>query len=521
MAEAQVRAMNNKASHDFVQRVNDESDFDFKTRFDKELRRAEKEVSNWRRTTLPDPKHKYLYSPEIVTEGLKSATLTKVDSWLSASRAYVDLVRKTKSVVAQFWILEAGRAFGASLHTVMEAAARWKKEVDGPVQAVLDEVAEEEYKDEEEQAGVFVLKLLSNLLFGPHATTAEHDLACPYFEGAPNFILSLMKTNKCSCLCYTSYVVAAAQEVQMPQVKYCGMEGHAVPAVLMTQNDALLFEAGYENNRNILLRWDTTRGQGLAKRLKARVPSLKRVLKLEKKARLCRFDGMYQLFSSFLRHLATKYPWKSENILESLFIVTYLFGALSELRRYLAELFVDLAARESFLSVRDAAREDYAYLSNEERETIKGHFAKAMPSLLSEEQTIELTFLVQSILMRQILFLRVFDQLAVYVQPRKVARLIPGVPEYWRYLLVFDADDRELHALIPSKRGFALRVPEDLARSNFLDEQFAEIREMLEENRTRYQGVYVVGDDTLATVRPRSDEVLLYITQKLTELTEK
>jgi hypothetical protein len=63
------------------------------------------------------------------------------------------------------------------------------------------------------QALYFSLQLLLQLQFSPEYETYFGSNMCPYTDYAQNFIWMLAETGKCLCMCYTMYVLAAAEEV--------------------------------------------------------------------------------------------------------------------------------------------------------------------------------------------------------------------------------------------------------------------------------------------------------------------
>jgi hypothetical protein len=78
-----------------------------------------------------------------------------------------------------------------------------------------------QFLTKEQQNFYFALKILYLLEF---KDTTEN--ACPYAIGAKNFIIMLLETKKCLCLCYTFYVVALAEEFGLHLIRACPMALH-------------------------------------------------------------------------------------------------------------------------------------------------------------------------------------------------------------------------------------------------------------------------------------------------------
>ena len=74
----------------------------------------------------------------------------------------------------------------------------------------------------------------------------QQNQSCPYADDAKNFILSLVKTNKCLCLCYTNYVLAAAQEYDYNLIRACTLNGHIKIAIVY--NDKYQYSNYNKNN---------------------------------------------------------------------------------------------------------------------------------------------------------------------------------------------------------------------------------------------------------------------------------
>ena len=138
-----------------------------------------------------------------------------------------------KSKLAIFSILMActSKTFKVSLQ---EAADRWLQEVS--VLRKIDQRARKFKGSDVQQTCFFALHTLFYLQFGRFGwsrnKTGSIEPQCPYADDAKNFILTLVQTNRCLCLCYTNYVLAAAEEFGYFLVKRCSMNEHVNIAVV-------------------------------------------------------------------------------------------------------------------------------------------------------------------------------------------------------------------------------------------------------------------------------------------------
>jgi hypothetical protein len=85
------------------------------------------------------------------------------------------------------------------------------------------------------QASIFATRVLHYLVFGSLAIDNKKPIvaSCPYTKDAKNFIITIAKSRKCLCLCYTSYVLAMAEEFGYEyDIIACNHEAHVNIAVL-------------------------------------------------------------------------------------------------------------------------------------------------------------------------------------------------------------------------------------------------------------------------------------------------
>jgi hypothetical protein len=120
-----------------------------------------------------------------------------------------------KSKIASLNILTACTSKTYDI-TVADASMRWIQEIE--VMKSINKKVNKFAKSEERhvKGAFFALCVLHYLVFGihfdNHEKTGEIDASCPYGDDAKNFIITLVKSNKCLCRCYTQYVLAACEE---------------------------------------------------------------------------------------------------------------------------------------------------------------------------------------------------------------------------------------------------------------------------------------------------------------------
>jgi hypothetical protein len=142
-----------------------------------------------------------------------------------------------KSDTAVFAIIQSWSSQNND-NSLEKCTRRWQAEK--LILASLHTLAQQQQRPHE-QATFFALHVLNYLQFGEkgweHTGSIRPSLyapTCPYTNGAKNFIISLVETNKCQCNCYTSYVLAAAQEFGYPEIYACNLPGHVNIAIADT-----------------------------------------------------------------------------------------------------------------------------------------------------------------------------------------------------------------------------------------------------------------------------------------------
>lgn len=170
-----------------------------------------------------------------------------VQNEVSAALHDVALVQSTvTSPTAIYWILDAAKSnrFPTPLNT---ALTRWHEET---------VMFKQFYTLSHLYPGIlqsvyFGLRVLYYLMFGdPLNPSPIHQ--CPYALMAKNFILSLLYTGRCVCLCYTNYVVSAAEECEDVNIRTYNLdEDHAFPVIMHNNTITVGLEAGFRNNDHI------------------------------------------------------------------------------------------------------------------------------------------------------------------------------------------------------------------------------------------------------------------------------
>lgn len=150
-----------------------------------------------------------------------------------ASR-YLREVEHIKSSTAIYNILRVVRT---GEFTLNEVANRWQEEKSTVLQLIAAEARAKYPESKVHQNVQFAVNTLLYLQFGVKLWDPDQlrptipEVACPYTKGAFNFMYTLLKTNQCLCLCYTDYVLAAAQEYGFELIFPCPQPGHVNLAI--------------------------------------------------------------------------------------------------------------------------------------------------------------------------------------------------------------------------------------------------------------------------------------------------
>ena len=110
--------------------------------------------------------------------------------------------------------------------SVKEATERFMSEV-ADIE-VIHKKAMELFKNAVEQDVYFAYRTLVYIQFGtvdPKNMIIEEP-TCPYDKEGVNFMISLLASEKCQCLCYTQYVISMSEQLGHTNVQECLMSGH-------------------------------------------------------------------------------------------------------------------------------------------------------------------------------------------------------------------------------------------------------------------------------------------------------
>lgn len=176
---------------------------------------------------------------------------------------------RVNSPTAVFWIAEsAGSKYYSTKYTVEMFVHRWLKEVHGPL-AQIDRQAKELYSNPTHQSIYFIIRVLYYLVFGLYrdsdiAQMTDEDWGkveqqCPYDIAGKNFMIALIESRRCLCVCYNSYMMAAAQEFGYYQIQPCTYSythlwGHVFPIVEEHGTIVLAVDPGFFHNNYLRLR---------------------------------------------------------------------------------------------------------------------------------------------------------------------------------------------------------------------------------------------------------------------------
>lgn len=135
---------------------------------------------------------------------------------LSNIRSTVQSVKIIRSKIAQFYIVTTE----SNEDNILEI---WFKEIEGPLSKIASQ-ARKKYKHKKDRVNYFILHILFYLLTGQISSSkiTEEDInkivesrPCPFLRNSWNFISILKDTGKCLCMCYASYIRAAAEEFHL------------------------------------------------------------------------------------------------------------------------------------------------------------------------------------------------------------------------------------------------------------------------------------------------------------------
>ena len=102
-----------------------------------------------------------------------------------------------------------------------------------------------------EQDTYFAYHTLFYLQFGTTAEEARGEMigepTCPYGDDAYNFMITLMKSGKCLCACYTGYVLAMSEQFGHDNVERCTPKRHTNIAVTDPREQSTIDTSSYNS----------------------------------------------------------------------------------------------------------------------------------------------------------------------------------------------------------------------------------------------------------------------------------
>lgn len=140
----------------------------------------------------------------------------------------VQYIQTVGSRIAQFYILDT--KLNDPTLKLKDIAEIWFKEIEGPLNKIASTVRKK-YSNKLDKANYFAIHTLFYLLTGrissQEVTEDEINqiteaISCPFLLNSWNYISILMNTGRCLCMCYASYIRAAAEEYHLQDyIKMC------------------------------------------------------------------------------------------------------------------------------------------------------------------------------------------------------------------------------------------------------------------------------------------------------------
>lgn len=144
--------------------------------------------------------NKYIQQLQFIKQDYKASHLKK----------RVEKIGTINSKLAQFYILDSYTTLKKEGITLEELLNIWLDNI--AILAKINKIARRRFTLKYEQATYFAIHCLAYLVSNNIESTSSEVLSCPFTNNAWNFIHTLFKTNSCLCLCYATYIRAAAEE---------------------------------------------------------------------------------------------------------------------------------------------------------------------------------------------------------------------------------------------------------------------------------------------------------------------
>jgi hypothetical protein len=187
--------------------------------------------------------HKYLVSINTDIQTKKTTAKLSYDYFMSKLdelksnlnindiQGYISSVDIINSKIAQYYIIDSHLARKL---TIKQGIEIWLSQIENPLARIFS-LRRSKFKTKHEQAIFFATHCLYYLITGEYTTknpasssgtvidSVLEDRPCPYTNNAWNFIFTLFRSNMCLCLCYATYIRAAAEEFNFSNYIYlCG-----------------------------------------------------------------------------------------------------------------------------------------------------------------------------------------------------------------------------------------------------------------------------------------------------------
>ena len=143
----------------------------------------------------------------------------------------VQKVNTIRSKLAQFYILDSYTTLKKEGISLEELLNIWLDNI--VLLAKIGKVARNTFKLKYEQATYFALYCLNHLV--ANKVPLKEAISCPFTNNAWNFIHTLFRRSECLCLCYATYIRAAAEEFRYTNyIHLCNSKNKS--SIILTEN---------------------------------------------------------------------------------------------------------------------------------------------------------------------------------------------------------------------------------------------------------------------------------------------
>jgi hypothetical protein len=180
----------------------------------------------------------------------RKLTVLKEEKDTTKLQKRVETVQTIQSKLAQFYILDTHLSLKKDI-SLTELLDTWLAEIQ--LLARIHKIAKRKFTSKAEQAIYFATHCLSYLVFEDTSSISKvassrvkledaildplsSTRPCPFTNVAWNFIYSLFTTNSCLCLCYATYIRAAAEEFRYTEyIHLCNSNN--MSSIVLTQGN--------------------------------------------------------------------------------------------------------------------------------------------------------------------------------------------------------------------------------------------------------------------------------------------